>query len=101
MRMVLTQDVTNGASRFLVFGLRLQTQFRHGIDDAPLHRFKAVTDIRQGTVHDHVHRIVEIRLFGEVFQGQLLDALVIDFGRFTHQSCLSVKKQFTAKAQSS
>jgi hypothetical protein len=61
-----------------VLGRCFETQFAHGIDDASLHRFESVTDVRQGTVHDHVHGIVEIGLPGKLLQGHALGAFDAD-----------------------
>jgi hypothetical protein len=55
-----------------------QAEFAHRIDDAPLHRLETVTDIRQGAVEDHVHRIIEIGLLGEGAQRQLLDRVELE-----------------------
>ncbi|MNM78349.1 hypothetical protein D3C81_902470 [compost metagenome] len=64
----LAEYVTHGTRRLLVLGIGVQAQFAHGIDDASLHRLQAVADMRQGAVHDHVHGVVEVGLFGEVSQ---------------------------------
>ncbi len=62
MGMEFTQYITDGTSRFLEFGTCLEAQIRHGINNTPLHRFEAVTDMRQGAIENNVHRIIEIRL---------------------------------------
>jgi len=64
----LAEHVTNGTRRLLVLGVCVQAQLTHGVDNAPLYRFQAVADMRQGTVHDHVHGVVEVGIFGEVSQ---------------------------------
>ena len=53
----LTEHVTDGTRRLLVLGIGVQAQLAHGVDDAPLHGLQAVADMRQGTVHDHVHGV--------------------------------------------
>ncbi len=68
MGVELAEHVADGARRLLVFGIGIEPQLAHGIDDASLHRLEAVADVRQGPVHDHVHGIVEVGLFGEVSQ---------------------------------
>lgn len=68
MGVELTEHVTDGTRRFLVLGIRIQPQFTHGIDDPPLDRLQAVADVRQGAVHDHVHGVIEVGIFGEVSQ---------------------------------
>lgn len=84
MRVELAEHVADGARRLLVLGIGIQPQFAHGVDDASLHRFQAVADMRQGAVHDHVHGIVQIGLLGELgqrpafdpFQAQIEDSLM-------------------------
>jgi hypothetical protein len=66
--MELAEHVADGTRRLLVLGIGVQPQLAHRIDDAPLHRLQAVADMRQGTVHDHVHGVVEVGTFGEVSQ---------------------------------
>ncbi|KPB79626.1 Uncharacterized protein AC506_0820 [Pseudomonas syringae pv. maculicola str. M6] len=68
VRMELAENITDGTRRLLVLGVGPQAQLAHRVDDAPLYRFQAVADVRQGTVHDHVHGVVEVGLFGEVSQ---------------------------------
>ncbi|MNN45174.1 hypothetical protein D3C81_1594940 [compost metagenome] len=68
VRVELAEHVTDGTRRFLVLGIGVQPQLAHGVDDAPLHGLQAVADMRQGTVHDHVHGVVEVGIFGEVSQ---------------------------------
>lgn len=64
----LTEHVTDGTRRLLVLGIGVQAQLTHGVDDAPLHGLQAVADMRQGTVHDHVHGVIEVGIFGEFSQ---------------------------------
>jgi hypothetical protein len=68
VRVELAEHVTDGTRRFLVLGIGVQPQLAHGVDDTPLYRLQAVADMRQGTVHDHVHGVVEVGMFGEVSQ---------------------------------
>ncbi len=71
MRMKLAQYVTDGTCRFLVFRGSQQTEFRHRIDDAALHRFQAITDMRQRAVENDVHGIIQVGLLGKGLQRQL------------------------------
>ncbi|RMR97574.1 hypothetical protein ALP75_200059 [Pseudomonas syringae pv. actinidiae] len=66
--MELAEYVTDSTRRLLVLGIGTQAQFAHRVDDAPLYRLQAVADVRQGPVHDHVHGVIEVGLFGEVSQ---------------------------------
>ncbi|KAF1057381.1 MAG: hypothetical protein GAK45_02458 [Pseudomonas citronellolis] len=68
VRMVLAEHVAHRPRGLLVLGIGVQAQLAHGVDDAPLYRLQAVADMRQGAVHDHVHGVVQIGLFGEVGQ---------------------------------
>ncbi|MCY1439051.1 hypothetical protein D9M71_552700 [compost metagenome] len=77
--MELAEHVADGTRRLLVLGVGVQAQFAHGVDDAPLHRLQAVADMRQGAVHDHVHGVVEVGLFGEVSQRAAFDAVQAEF----------------------
>ena len=45
-----------------------EAELGHGVDNAALHRFKAIADVRQGTVHDDIHGVIEIRTFCELRQ---------------------------------
>ncbi|MCY1507074.1 hypothetical protein D9M68_413400 [compost metagenome] len=86
----LAEHVADGTRRFLVLGVGIQAQLAHGVDDAPLHRLQAVADMRQGAVHDHVHGVVEVGLFGEVGQGAALNAFQAQIEGFAH-ACLTGK----------
>ena len=55
MRVKLTQHVTNGTSRLLVFRRRLKSKLRHSVDNTTLDWLHAVTNVRQRTVQYHVH----------------------------------------------
>ena len=70
VRVVFAEHVTDGARALLVFGGRLQAQLAHRIDDAALHGLQTVLDMRQRAVEHHVHRVVEIGLFGKDAQRQ-------------------------------
>ncbi len=69
MGVELTDDITDGACGLFVFGAGFESQLAHGVDNAALHRFQPVTDVRQGTVENHVHRIVEVGFLGVILQG--------------------------------
>ena len=68
MRVKLAQHVAHGARGLLVLGARPETELGHRIHDAPLHRLETVPDVRQGSIQNDVHRIVEVRLLGEIAQ---------------------------------
>ena len=68
MRVEFTEHVTDGTRRFLVLGVSVQAQLAHGVNNTPLYGLEAVADMRQGPIHDDVHGVVEVGLFGEVGQ---------------------------------
>ena len=86
--MELAQHVADGEPRFLIFRRRRQAELRHRIDDAPLHRFEAVADVRQRPVEDHVVGLVEIGLLGEDPERQSLDVVVA--GCFNTLGCATL-----------
>ncbi|MNF84454.1 hypothetical protein D3C84_668150 [compost metagenome] len=90
MGVELAEHVADGARRLLVLGVGVQAQLTHGIDDAPLYGFQAVADMRQGAIHDHVHGVIEVGLFGEVGQGAALNAFQAQIEGFAH-ACLTGK----------
>lgn len=90
VRMELAEHVADGARRLLVLGVGVQAQFAHGVDDAPLHRLQPVADVRQGAVHDHVHGVVQIGLFGELGQRPAFDPFQAQIEGFAH-ACLTEK----------
>lgn len=75
MGVEFTEHVTDGTRRLLVLGVSVQAQLTHRIDNAPLYGLQAVADMRQGTVHDHVHGVVEVGIFGEVSQRPAFNAV--------------------------
>ncbi|MNO50274.1 hypothetical protein D3C76_406450 [compost metagenome] len=68
VRVELTEHVAHGTGGLLVLGVGVEPQLAHGVDNTPLYRLQTVADMRQGAVHDHVHGVVEVGLFGEVSQ---------------------------------
>ncbi len=85
MGMELTEHVTDGPGGLLVLGVGVQPELAHGVDDPPLHRLEAVADMRQRTIHDHVHGIVEVSLLGEIGEGATLHAIQAQVDGFAHQ----------------
>ena len=84
VRVVFADDVADGARGFFVFGLVRKAELAHGVDDAALHGFEAVADMRQGAVEDDVHGVVEVGFFDEAGQG-----LLFFVGREGHGVCVS------------
>jgi hypothetical protein len=65
VRMVFTQNISHGAGRFLMLGTRRQPKFGHRVDNTTLYWFQAITDMRQRTIEDDVHRVIEVGLFSK------------------------------------
>ena len=95
MRVELTNDVTHCSRRLLVLGARFEAQLTHGINNASLHRLEPVTNVRQGTIQNHIHRIVEVSFLRIVLKRKLLDIcrrlhqLCHDFGALFRQVALA------------
>jgi len=56
-----------------------ESQFRHGVEDAPVHRFQAVPHVREGAGDDNAHRIVEVRtphLVFDILTGLILSVTI-------------------------
>ena len=71
--MVLADDITHRARRFLVLGGSIEAQLAHRIDDASLHRLQTIADEGQGAVQHHVHGVIEVGLLGIFLQRNLLE----------------------------
>ncbi len=70
VRMQLAQHVADHRGGFARLGGRIQAQLVHRIQDAALHRFLAVADVRQRAPLDHRDRVIEVGAFGESGQRQ-------------------------------
>ncbi|MNI34019.1 hypothetical protein D3C73_879950 [compost metagenome] len=88
MRVVLTDDVTDGTRGLLRLGRGIQAQLAHRIDDAALHGLQAVAEERQGAIQDHVHRVVEVGAFGVLAQRQLFETVEHGAGKIGHAALL-------------
>jgi len=53
------EDVTDGGGALAVGFVRGEALGEHRVEDAAMDGFQAVTDIRQGTVGNNTHRIVD------------------------------------------
>ncbi len=62
MRMELTDDVTDNTGAFLEGRVRADAHLAHRVDDAAMHRFQAVADVRQRARHDRRQGIGEVAL---------------------------------------
>ena len=69
VRMILTDDVADGACRLAVRLVPLKAVLVHRIEDAAVHRLQTVARIRQRTRHDHAHGVIEVRALHLVEDG--------------------------------
>ena len=77
VRMELADDVADGARGLLRLRRGRQAEIAHRVDDSPLHGLQAVAEMRQRTIENHVHRVVEVRLLREHGERNALDAVEV------------------------
>ena len=85
MRVKFTQHIPDRACGFFVLGTGRQAKFGHRVNNPALHRFEAVTNMRQGAIKNDIHGIIQVRLFGKTAQGLLLDTLVVQLQVIRHR----------------
>ncbi len=66
---VLAEDFSDHAGRFLVGTVPGQAQLRHGVEDAAVNRLESVTDVRQRPSDDDGHGVVQVGLPHLLFDG--------------------------------
>ena len=67
MGVVLTDNITDHAGRFLVGLVVVVAHVVHGVQTTPVHRLEAVAHIRQGPADDDRHGVVHVGAFHLVF----------------------------------
>jgi hypothetical protein len=60
--MVTLEHLAHDSRALGVLSVRDETLVKHRVEDAALYRFKAVSDVREGTTDDNGHGVVEVRL---------------------------------------
>ena len=80
MGVILTNDVTHHAGRFLIGLIPVVAQFAHGEKNSAMDRFQPVAHIGKSTSDDHAHGVVQIGLAHFVFEVDLQ----YFFGKFGH-----------------
>ena len=73
VRVIDTHDVADHARGFPVRPVPIVTGFLHGVENAPMHRLKAVANVGQRAGNDHAHGVIEIRALHLVFDIDRLD----------------------------
>ena len=62
MWMEFADYIANGPRRFFKFCTRLQPQLGHRVDDSTLYRLQTIAYVRQSTIVNYIHRIVQVGL---------------------------------------
>ncbi len=91
MRVVLADDVADGARGLLRLGGGVEAELAHRIDNPPLHRLEAVAQEGQGAVEHDIHRVVEVGALGVLAQGQLFETVERGTGQIGHATVLPVE----------
>ena len=60
MRVILTEHLTNDTGTFLVRFVACVSNAHHTVEYSAMDRFETVAHIREGTSHNHRHRIVDV-----------------------------------------
>jgi hypothetical protein len=58
----VTRHVTRDLRRLAVGAIWREVEFVHRDEDPPLYRLQAVARIGKRAVHDHAHRVIEVRV---------------------------------------
>ena len=73
VRVILTDDVADGARRLPIRLVPLEAVLVHAEENPAMHRLQAVARVRQRTRHDHAHGVIEIRALHLVENGNGAD----------------------------
>ena len=73
--MVFAEHIADGTRRLFMLGGIFQSKLAHRIDNAALYWLQTIANMRQRTVFNHVHRVVQIRLLGVGAHGHQLSAI--------------------------
>ena len=60
--MEVLEHFTDDTGALAIAGVGAHAHLGHGVEDAAMDRFKAISGIRQGALHDHAHGVIEERL---------------------------------------
>ena len=69
--MIIPHDFAHDLGRLAVGPVVRQPHLVHAVQDAPVHGFQPVTDVRQGATDDHAHGVIHVRQAHLVFDGDL------------------------------
>ena len=74
MRMIMTQNFTDNSSTFFWLATARKIKFIHSVHNSPVNRFKPIPNIRQGTLNNYRHRIIDISLLNFIFNWNLYNS---------------------------
>jgi hypothetical protein len=66
--MVFTDDITDHTRRLFVRLVVVIAQLAHCVQHAPMNRFQAIADIRQGSSDDYAHGVIQVGLLHLIFE---------------------------------
>ena len=66
VRVEVAHHLADDLGALLVAAGRIEPQFAHGIEDAPVYRLQAVAHVGQRAVHDRRQRVREVALFQRI-----------------------------------
>ena len=61
VRVIFTENITDDAGGFTERAVIVITVFKHGINNAAVHRFQSVADIRQRAGNNYAHCVIKVR----------------------------------------
>ena len=82
--MILTEHLADDAGTLLVRLVAEVSDTAHTEEDAAVNRLETVTDIREGTRHNHRHGIVDVGAFHLLLDVDLHDSVLINCLIFVH-----------------
>ena len=72
MRVIMTNHITDRRCTLLIRHIVRQAGPVHRIQNPAMYRLKPVTNIRQGTGHNHAHRVIDVALAHDIRQTHML-----------------------------
>ena len=84
VRVVLTEHLTYHARTFLIRFVTGVSNTEHTVKNTAMHRLETIAHIREGTSHDHRHRIVDVTRLHLLLNVDLHDSIMIHCLIFVH-----------------
>ncbi len=73
MRVIFTHDVTDNTGALNKFSITAVTINVHRVQNTAMYRLKAVSNVRQGAVDNHTHRVAEKAIFHNILERSLFN----------------------------